>query len=912
MVAPLRFPTLFASAAAVAVGAACGGGPSAANTRPPRPARPVASATAKPSVATPPKTAATVVGTFGEGTFGPRVVRSGGRAIVVSAPKTASGRRWIATPLDDRDAPIAGVQHEIAEAPAEASAWDVKPVGDGWVLAFTRNDGGGEQLLSVPLATDGAPRATPTPIARSADALVAVRIVPLAGVALLTWGERTIAKSGAPTGTWWARALDPLGRPTAAGPTKIAERLSAWQLATVGPQAVVAAYVERLEGRDPPARAARVVTIGLGPKGVMLSEPVTIAAEEALPQIEVVGTAPGRALVVFADRREVDAHLFSAAVAIEAGKPRLLAPAKRAVPARGEQAIAGLVPSMDGAALLYEDVGPRSNREPARRFAIARLGALGEATGTPRAFRYPYEDQAPELARAGDADVALLTYAPACRTSGDAPPVCESNDPRPWIVRFAGPTLSPKAAELLDPGSAPRHAFDLSCEEARCEALVEGPGDPATFAIARVPATPAAGAVRWAFGALVDRPSSAPRVEAASALGREIEFTGLHAARTGVGAIVGWITYAADDADVKTVGSKGGKAVVKTKPAETGARVAIRLVDSGGEPLGPVTSVSERALSKGDVAVAWSAADASGVVAYVSRAEGDEEVYAAKIDGKGAKGKSARITNAPGPASDVAITTLPDGGYLLAWIDGRKGTPAVFACRLDKNGAKVGPEARIGGGVFGDLSDLAVATLAGGRVIAAWTDGREDPTRGFGDVWTTIFSPKELAAAAASERVLAKTALHAHGAAIAARPDGGAIVVWLEDDPSASEFLEHRGRDGWGPRLARIDASGAIVQSPTAIDLAPEVGRGVATGVSVECATTCRIASVHAAPDGLLALAGTMNAAGTVPGGLRPIWAWAGAPTQEAAPALAGGALFLAEDGFEKDDGRVRRLAVAW
>ena len=893
---------------------------------------PVASASVSsnaPKVAPPrpPPLASSSVGLFGEGTFGPRLVRNGKAAILVSAPRSDTGRRWIASALDDRDTPIGASKHEIAEAPEDSSAWDVKPVGDGFVLAWTKPSDSGEQLLSVALASDGSPRSAPAIITKTSDDLVAVRLTPLgdgAG-ALLTFGEKVIPKGAvAASGTLFAIAIDALGRPVSASPTRVADKLSAWQVASISRDTAIAAIVQRDEASkkgdltaqaDVP-RAARAITLALTPKGIVASDALTVAPSDVLPEIDVVSTSSGKALVVWADRREVDAHLFAMPIEVSTKAPKSVGPAKRAVPPRGDQAIVGLVATKTGAVVLWEAVSPRSIRDARRRFELVRLSDTGDALATPRGFWFPYENDEPELVRAGDDDVGVLTYGAACLFKDTT---CDGKDVRPWVLRFAGPSLTPKQMDLVDiSATTALHAFDLACPNNKCEVLAEGSGNPAPVAIAKMRdgALPESD-LRWAYRDLVETSSAPPRLEGATAVAREPEFTGLHATRAGAGTLVGWITYAPDTTDVETVeelkSTKGKiekKVVKKPKVAEGGARVAVRLLDASGEPVGPITTISEKALSKGDVAVAYG--ETSGVVAYVSRAEGDEEVYVARIDKKGNKdGKSSRITNAPGAASDVALTALPEGGYVLGWVDARKGAaPAVYVVKLDKSGAKVGSEVKVGGGIAGDISDLSLATI-GQRVVAVWADARDDATHGYADVFYTTFTPKDLKPVVA-EKALARTKTHSHYPVVVPRGDGGALIAWVEDDPSSSEFLELIGREGWGAKVARLDAQGSVVQSATDVVVDPALGKGVATGVSVDCPsgpTSCRVAVAWAAREGIAMLGASL---GNTVAPARVIWSWFGAPSQEVAPSLVGGAVYVCEDGLEKDDGRVRRLSIGW
>ncbi|MEO7095332.1 MAG: hypothetical protein ABI175_18895, partial [Polyangiales bacterium] len=477
----------------------------------------------------------------------------------------------------------------------------------------------------------------------------------------------------------------------------------------------------------------------------------------------------------------------------------------------------------------------------------------------------------------------------------------------------------------------------LSCNADTCDVLVDGPGDPATVAIAHVGKKPPPPGARWVYIDVIEPASTPPRLEGATTIARESQFAGLHAVRTtagGAGAtLVAWITYAPDDdldydspapavtsTDGKT--KKPAKKPKKPKKGEGGAKIAVRLLDAGGEPLAPTVTVSERALSKGDVAIAAGEGVKDGaIVAYVSRAEGDEEVYVARIDAAGKKtGKSSRITNAEGSASDVALTSLPEGGYLLAWVDGRKDVSSVYAVRLDKGGAKVGGEVKIGGGAGGDVSDLVLATngigSGGSRVVASWSDARDDLQTGFGDIYVAIVSGKDPSKVIVSERALQKSKLHSHNPVVSTRPDGSTVFAWMEDDPQATEILELTGKPDWGAYVARLDPTGGVALPATQLDIDPQLGKGVVSGVALDCSGTsgaspCRLTLAWSDRQGIAVLGAALPPSGAMPPA-RSIWAYVGAPTQEVAPALVGNAVYLCEDGLEKDDGRVRRLAVAW
>jgi hypothetical protein len=157
-----------------------------------------------------------------------------------------------------------------------------------------------------------------------------------------------------------------------------------------------------------------------------------------------------------------------------------------------------------------------------------------------------------------------------------------------------------------------------------------------------------------------------------------------------------------------------------------------------------------------------------------------------------------------------------------------------------------------------------------------------------------------------------KTRTHSHGPVAATRPDGSAMIAWLEDDPQATEIMELTGKPDWGAYVARIDAAGNVVAPATQVPLETSLGKGIVQGVALECVTggVCRVALAWGAPQGVALLGSTIGASGATPA--HPIWSYYGAPTQEVAPAIVGNGAFLCEDGLEKDDGRVRRLVIGW
>jgi hypothetical protein len=143
------------------------------------------------------------------------------------------------------------------------------------------------------------------------------------------------------------------------------------------------------------------------------------------------------------------------------------------------------------------------------------------------------------------------------------------------------------------------------------------------------------------------------------------------------------------------------------------------------------------------------------------------------------------------------------------------------------------------------------------------------------------------------------------------------LVSWIEDDPQATELLELTGKPDWGAYVVRLDASGMATQGAIQVPIDPTVGKGIVSGVAVDCAAqgsvtaaSCRLVLAYSDREGIALLGAVAGPTDVTPA--RALWSFYGAPTQEVSPAIAGPAAYLCEDGLEKDDGRVRRLSISW
>jgi hypothetical protein len=156
-------------------------------------------------------------------------------------------------------------------------------------------------------------------------------------------------------------------------------------------------------------------------------------------------------------------------------------------------------------------------------------------------------------------------------------------------------------------------------------------------------------------------------------------------------------------------------------------------------------------------------------------------------------------------------------GWIVAWVDGRDGNGEVYAAKVDRSLRPVGRGQRITG-AQGDASDVSLA-VANDGVWVAWSDPRESPREGLGDIYATKLSKRDASRVADEVHVMA-TAAHSRSPQILALRDG-AVVVWIEDSPGEIE--------GQGSVLsALLDGGGRVARTQRV----PLAGDGKATAVA--------------------------------------------------------------------------------
>ncbi len=549
----------------------------------------------------------------------------------------------------------------------------------------------------------------------------------------------------------------------------------------------------------------------------------------------------------------------------------------------------GLVAGAGGSALAWEE--PRSAGRPTRTLHMATVSTAGGVSARPASSFDAAAHVRPELV-ATDSGFALLLLARGCPQQGGRGESCPGAVV-PTFVRLNG-ALQPTQTEPLVVGQdlAPAAlAWGLRCAGEGCVALAATNETPTpVFAIDL-------SARSSPFGSPISLPppSEAPRVSAIDTIASGQPYGDVVAARWSDATLVATLTSATDAphgaAESSARGNLGG--------APRDATVAVRLLDDKGGTQARWNALTARALPAGGLALAAAARPEDGAaVAWTARDDGGKQVHVNHIDRRGKRTNEVQLTSAKGDASDVALAWAGDG-WLVAWVDTRDGNGEVYASKVDRDLRRVAREERITRSP-GDASDVVLA-VQGETAWLAWSDPRESPRDGLGDIYVTTLSTHNAKRTGDEVRVLA-TAQHSRSPCLAPVGDG-ALLGWIEDGPT--------GLDAPGAALvAQVDSNGRVVGAPSALRLS-SAGKPTAV-VVVASGDGARAVIARSAREGIALDGVALGPDGKARTNTWPLVNLEAPASFDVALALVGDTLFYDDTGGAPDNRRVRRAAVDW
>jgi hypothetical protein len=866
------------SALALAIFAGCGGAkPSAAvglehaTAAPHRPPKRVA-----------PRTQRLFTASVTDRLVGPFLARGAGKNLVTWIDSNGDGTRRVrALVTDDLGVSIQPIR-ELVPSAGDVTSLIVERAGGedpSFVLAWTTIGSRGETLSVMGAGDDGVARSTPSEVASTNEDIVWVHVVPVRRGAIVLWAEET--RDG--KANLLSVAVDPHGKPRGV-PTYVLRGIVGWQAAPSEDGAVVGALTDASRKKE--AAGFVLAMLRLDDDGRPTGGPLAVQSDATVqPDFEMVRAGARGALFAWTDKSGLEPEV----------KTTIVDDRDRVAPPRGlVSSLSGaklllLSPLAQGALLAWE--APSQRPRSSRRVHLERLEA-GESVAS--SVLELDGKGPPEIVAAGDG-AAVLGRVRVCDKK-DSEEACASAPFSPAVLELDR-ALLPVRAERIDYDDPPETAslaWGLRCAPATARAsagppkcLVLALGAPEREAAQPVLAAPTfeRATTQHVLVAPLHAPGR-PHPRALATVFRSEPVSEIALGRARGASMLAVLTRGAEDASLSRRASKV-------------AALYLVPMDEHGKP-GDAAPLAPRASAVGGVSFA-TAVDGSLVLAWASREEQGARVHLTRVSPAGKKLADVLVTTRHGDVSDVNVAAV-EGGFVVAWVDGRDGKGEVYAAKVTADLGRVSEHQRITSAP-GDASDLTALAHPSGVVWLAWTDPRESPREGTGDIYVASVRAKDARKASDETRVLA-TVAHSRSPSLAVAGDGFAIG-WIEDAPIGTEA---EGHAAYGAMLTWLDARGHGVREPTRLRGA---GRGAPVSIVLDPSSAgSRGLLVRSAHEELALDAFTVEAGGRV------VSSWLVSPegpsTLDLPLAPDGDVAVYAEEARSPSEHKVRRMELAW
>ena len=824
--------------------------------------------------------------------IGPMLARGELRNLVAWVESGEQGARHIRAVLTDpAGIPLAGSRELVSAAGDVTSLVTRSLAGGGFLVAWTTLADRGEHLRILTVSDTGVPTA-PLEVAKTSDDMVWVEVVVTRRGVVLFWAEETRDE----TANVLAMALDARGAPRGV-PSFIARNVLGWHAVAAGEGAVLGVLTgKRSAGRgaslDKLAQGGdgyALLLVGLSGEGAVVGPATEIVARGVQPDFTMV-RAKGGLVAAWTDRTGVEPEV----------KARFVDERLRSVPVPALSSPAfgtkllSLSPLARGALVAYEEAAPSRAGRASRRVMLARVTAQGAEAPTVVELE---GTSVPELAAFGDG-AALLGRVRVCERH-ESDEACAAAPFAAGAIELDGQLRVTRAEriEYGEPREPAQLAWNLSCgsssTSAGCLALALGSAlreaPEAGQRILSAPLFGVGGGIRRALVTPLHAPGR-PRPRQATTLLRS-------------DAVAQIATTRARGKLALAVLSRGGEAQGLAKsgaPGGAGALSTLHLLGVGAADAAPVL-VSSRAAAAGGVSMT-TAPDGAIVVAWAARDDGGAaRIKLARYLADGKRGPELLVTTRRGDVSSVSVVAVA-GGFVVGWVDNRDGQGEVYTAKVTEDLARVSEHQRITAAP-GDAGDLAMLSHPSGVVWLAWSDPRESPREGKGDVYVATVRAKDARKVGEEAKVLA-TAAHSRSPSLAVAGDGAALA-WIEEAPIGSDV---DGQAAYGAMLATLDARLHVTRDALRLRGA---GAGAPVGVLLDPLRGGTSGLLLRSTAGELALdAFTTETAGRV------VTSWIlsplGPPTLDLPLAIDDVDLVFAEEGRGATEHRVRHVTLDW
>jgi hypothetical protein len=128
------------------------------------------------------------------------------------------------------------------------------------------------------------------------------------------------------------------------------------------------------------------------------------------------------------------------------------------------------------------------------------------------------------------------------------------------------------------------------------------------------------------------------------------------------------------------------------------------------------------------------------IVVWADNRNGNDDIFAQRFNLSGTRiGNEIVINDDAGMVSQnaPAVTGLPDGGYLIAWVDARNGDYDIYCQRISRDGTKIGTNFRVNDDFAS--AHQRISSIGMERRTASFMIAWEDERNGNCDIYAGIF-----------------------------------------------------------------------------------------------------------------------------------------------------------------------------
>ncbi|MFO0678950.1 MAG: hypothetical protein U0169_20650 [Polyangiaceae bacterium] len=916
------------------VGSACGGAKDKGPTLPPR----VSTGTdpfAGPRLRRPEEIEAAagvaghVIARVGDKTVGPLLARSESGAMATYVGTTESAVRSLVSVALTPTLEATAAPRILATLPSETTTLvlrSVDPAGSAYAAAWVALTERGASLSVMAIGRDGQALSPVNELTRTNDHVVWVDIVPTAKGALCMWAEETRLGDA----NLLLVPLDGAGKPRGV-PSRFARAATGWH-ATRFADGVGVALVTPVPKSALSGPRSSVSFLRLDADGRPRATPTFVAEKVALVgDVELSGD--GRDVTLgWTEHSGLEPE---ARMTVLGADGAVKVPTFEPFEGGGGSSLVSIVRGKSGTLAVWEEPSRRKKNDRRLHLAFARhdapktfvAGDLVEVSG-----KNPFE------ATVAGEGFGMLAVA---RTCGPVAETMGGCGVAPWAPTFMRVDARAKVTNtlpirLVDVGATAAIAWSADCSKEPCVALAATADFPTPIRGVELPAAP----TPFRPPSVAEPPAAALRLGEVHTIATGANYVDIATARVGGELFVAHLSESDPNVDVAPVppsrgknektakgdradkgsaadadsrkGSEPGrgskeKATAKSERAPRilrprGLTLTVERVDASGRPTGESHVITNRALAMGRVAFAAGGTPEDGAaLVWVGRDNGDPEVHVTRIDRRGRRMKDVQLTTAKGDASDVAVAWTK-GGWIVAWVDARNGDGEVYATKVSTDLARIAREERITKAP-GDASDVVLMSRED-AIWLAWSDPRESPSEGMGDIYVTTLRGRD-AKRATEEVAVLSTAAHSRSPVLASSGDDIALA-WIEE---AAQGIVANPTNAHGAVLAWLDPRGLVSGEPVRIRTA---GDGVATAVALEGRDdSIRIVVTRSTTDDLVLDAGRISPIERKTPTLYFLVGLEGPPSMSVPLVLENGALLVSDEGGMDGVRRLRRATLA-